>query len=332
MLTELQTGFNDLKKKIQYLMDIEKRISGLEKRSFKSNNNERRLKELALEMQDQKIEINVSGKIYTISSNFFKNSKLRSTIKDILLNQDETKSREPIFLDVPFLYFDKALEIIRKSDSQFTKELKASLEFFEADVEEENKFNMDDIDLGIDLNSIRNTNDFFEFLKDFFKSDFERVVAKFKLPYVDKDEEPNQDLTRLIKSYEISNAFEINEVLSFYLAESVKDITKKDNQKAFFLGANNGEITFKFTKNVKISSIVTKPFTELTDAWFPEFRPKILSSVDGNDWDVIYSPDQYTETYSIEETVVKIDPKLLKFIKFQSNQSVFSIAYINVSS
>ena len=333
MLDELSKGLNDLKKKIQYLEDTEKEINSLEKRSFKASNTERRLKELQLSSQEQKITFNVSGTLVTLSQSFIKNTKFKNVLKDNLNNkQDAATINSEVFFDVPLIYFEKALEILRLSDKDFTSDLKQSLTFFENDLHEDDKFDLKSLDFQLNLAKITNLKAFYEFLKDFFKTDFDKVVAQYKLPYKDEDEEEGKDLTKLITNHEVTSSFNVNEVLTFYVAENTKDIFKSENNKAFFLDSPDGEIIFEFSKNVRISSITTKPFSELQDAWFPELRPKILTSLDNKEWDVVYTPDQYTETYSVEESTIKIESKLLKYIKFKANQSVFSLSYLKVNS
>lgn len=336
MLTELQSSFLELKKKIQYLEDTEKSISGLETRSFKSNNADKRLKELLQESEEPKIQINVSGKTYVFNCSKFINSCYRNMIKDILSKEDAAKPREEIFLDVPLPYFEKVLEIIGKtSNKKDIKELELSMNFLESGIKQEDeseKFDIKSLDFSIDLKSICNLRSFFDFLKEFFKTDFNKVVGKFNFPYIDEDEIPDTDVTKYIKSQEIKDAFSINDVLKLFRAESYKDIIKKDNKLAFFVDSFEGQIVFEFSKNVKVSSITTKPFSELPEAWFPELKPRIMGSLDGENWDTVYTPDQYSDDYSLEESTVKIEPKKLKFLKFETNQSVFSISYLKVTA
>lgn len=325
MSEEIIKGLVEMRERLDNLESIyESKFSELEIRSEINQNTDRRLEKI-LSYQEDIININVSGHIFTTLKSNFLESKYYNVMKDIIPNHKENE----IFYDFDPKFFEALLDILRKSRPDYIDEMNE---------EEETKVQLREGKIKMSLRAhSKNANMFSEYVLKFFRNDAERVMKDFKITFISKDvliAPSGEDLTDLIMSYSLTKPYQ-DDYFQAYVAKTVSDITNDNSRKAFFLEYSNSVLLFTLSKSAYISKMIIKPFDSFPDYWVPSNGQgsKIYSSSDGENWEVLSTiGSEWGNGINGNKITFSFTPRVVKFIKFQTVEYELALSYIKIMS
>jgi hypothetical protein len=177
-----------------------------------------------------------------------------------------------------------------------------------------------------------------EALKDeiafYFKGDsYDKVFEDFKLYYIHFNETRilygiNITLNNLLVKFTLSVPYP-DERLEIFKANNVDEIKSLDGYKAIFADFESN-IIFEFGEYVKCNTIELRPFWGDFELWYPGngADSEVYCSKDSLNWELLGCvPADYG--FDIECLhFIEFEPKEFKYVKFETKNNAFSIAYI----
>jgi hypothetical protein len=313
MNSDVMSYIKDLKNKLFSLEENYcKRMKVLENREHAESRLDQKIKDL-VELQKEILTFNIGGEKVNVSRNLIESCIYDNILKDVIENLLDigrsSKDVENVFIDRSAKTFYYIVELIRKSKLiHQNKEAKLIIP---------NAY-----DAKVFLNEVQ----------FYFKQDAERVLEDIVIGYQTEKGVVylNQNIS-IIESCKVSTVLP-NEMLDPYRASIYDDIRKKSSNKAFFVSYDS-EFVVNLTHSTKLNSIEVKPFTFDLDSWYPGEGAGafIFTSNDGNEYDFLAAiPDDYGSDLQVVYRI-DFDPRVAKYIKFQTGDFTLSICYLKIS-
>jgi hypothetical protein len=269
-----------------------------------------------LKIQKHKNEIvtyNIGGEKIQIALNHVMNCPYQNIMRDVIVNLQkmgrDISSIPNVFIDRNPIHFKFISEIIRISNTQSVKTIILT---------ESNFINTEQLKQDIYF---------------YFKQDAERVLEEFEIVLISQDKKleiNSSSSNESIVNYEITTSLPgIN--IDIYRANSIKDITKRNSKKAFFVSYDSSFI-IELNQLTLISFIEIKPFTFDLDSWIPTEGAGtfVFSSDDKVEWDFLNAiPEDYGSNMDTSY-LISFEPRFAKYIKFQTGEFTLSLAHIKI--